>query len=141
MTSEKTKILLHAEDDAAHAAIVRLAIQRNMDNVQLMQVGDGKAALDYLYRRGSYQDHALSPRPDLILLDIRMPQVSGLEVLAIAKQDAKLRDIPVAVLTTSDAEEDRFEADARGVDSYLTKPVDYDKFTGMIKQLCADFLH
>ena len=140
MTGEKTKVLLHAEDDAAHAAIVRLAIQRSLENVQLMQVDDGKAALDYLYRRGSYQDQALSPRPDLILLDIRMPQVSGLEVLAIAKQDAKLRDIPVAILTTSDAEEDRSEANTHGVDSYLTKPVNFDKFISMLDELCADFL-
>lgn len=140
MRREKTQVLLYAEADSTHAVIVRTAIQRNMDNVQIIQVGDGKAALDYLYRRGSYADQALSPRSDLILLDIRMPLVSGLAFLAITKKDSELQNIPVAVLTTSDTEEDRSEAKTQGVDRYLTKPVDFDTSMAMLDKLCTDFL-
>ncbi|MCA1796733.1 MAG: response regulator [Geobacteraceae bacterium] len=140
MTNEKTRVILHAEDEPAHAAIVRIALQRNVGDVHLRQVGDGKAALDYLYRRGSYEDPAISPRPDLIILDLRMPHVSGLEVLAIVKKDPELQKIPIVVLTTSDVEEDRLEARTCGVDGYLIKPVDFDKFVHMIGELCVTWL-
>lgn len=140
MTNAKTRIILHAEDEPAHAAIVRIALQRNVSDVQLRQVNDGRAVLDYLYRRGSYEVPAVSPRPDLIILDLRMPHVSGLEVLAIVKKDPKLQTIPAVVLTTSDVEEDRSKAHTCGVDGYLTKPVDFDRFVDMIKQLCVTWL-
>ena len=137
MTNQKTRVILHAEDEPAHAAIVRKALQLSVANVQLRQVDDGMEALDYLYHRGSYQDLAVSPRPDLILLDLRMPYVSGLEVLTIVKKDRQLQTVPVVVLTTSNDEEDRSQARACGVDGYLTKPVDFDKFVNMIDTLCV----
>ena len=137
MTNETTRVILHAEDEPAHAAIVRIVLQRNVGDVQLKQVDDGRAALDYLYRRGSYEDPAVSPKPDLILLDLRMPHVSGLEVLAIVKKDPELQTIPVVVLTTSDIEEDRLEARTCGVDGYLTKPVDFDRLLTKIHALLA----
>ena len=140
MTSEKARVILHAEDEPAHAAIVRIALQRNVSDVQLRQVDDGRAALDYLYRRGFYEDSTICPRPDLILLDLRMPHVSGFEVLAIVKKDPELQAIPVVVLTTSDVEEDRSTAHTFGVDGYLIKPVDFDQFVHMIDKLCATWL-
>lgn len=140
MTNEKTRVILHAEDEPAHAALVRIALQRNVGDVQLRQVEDGREALDYLYRRGPYEDPALSPRPALILLDLRMPHVSGLEVLTMIKQEPELQTIPVVVLTTSDVEEDRSAARACGVDGYLTKPVDFDQFVIMIDELCTAWL-
>ena len=140
MTTEKNKVILHAEDEPAHAAIVRKALQLSVANVQLRQVSDGRAALEYLYRRESYKDPAVSPRPDLIILDLRMPHVSGLEVLAIVKNDPELQAIPMVVLTTSNAEEDRSAANSSGGDGYLTKPVDFGKFVDMIKQMCVTWL-
>jgi len=140
MTNEKTKVILHAEDEPAHAAIVRIALQRKVRDVELRQVDDGQAALDYLYRRGPFQNPAVAPKPDLILLDLRMPRIAGLEVLAIVKKDPELQTIPVVVLTTSDIEEDRLAAGARGVDGYVTKPVDFDKFVTMIDKLCSVWL-
>jgi len=86
MTSEKNKVILHVEDEPAHATIIRIALQRNLGDINLMQVEDGGIALDYLYRRGPYADPAVSPRPDLMLLDLRMPQLGGFEVLAIIKK-------------------------------------------------------
>ena len=140
MTNEKTRVILHAEDEPAHATLVRIAIQRNFVDVQLNQVDDGRAALDYLYRRGPYEEPTVSPRPDLILLDLRMPHVSGFDVLATVKKDPDRQTIPVVVLTTSDIEEDRSKARTCGVDGYLTKPVDFDQFVDMIKQMCATWL-
>lgn len=140
MTNEKTKVILHAEDEPAHATIVRTALRHNIGNVHLSHVDDGRAALDYLYRRGPYKDSAESPRPDLILLDLRMPHISGLEVLAIVKRDPQLQSIPVVVLTTSETEKDRSEARACGVDGYVVKPVDFDKFVHMLRELCVAWL-
>jgi CheY-like chemotaxis protein len=140
MTSEKTRVILHAEDEPAHAAIVRKALQLSVANVQLRQVADGRAALDYLYRCGTCEDPAVSPKPDLILLDLRMPHVGGLQVLATIKKDPELQTIPVVILTTSDVEEDRLQARAFGVDGYLTKPVGFDTFVRMMDELCVTWL-
>jgi len=140
MTSAVTKVILHAEDEPAHATIIRLALQRNVGDVQLRQVEDGKAALDYLYRRGFYEDSAVSLRPDLILLDLHMPRISGLEVLSVVKKDPELQTIPVVVLTTSDLIKDRLAADTCGVDGYLVKPDDFDQFVHMMSELCAAWL-
>lgn len=140
MTSEKARVILHAEDEPAHASLVRIALQRNFGDVQLRQVDDGRAALDYLYRRGAYADSTVSPRPDLILLDLRMPHVGGLEVLAVVKNDPEFRTIPVVVLTTSDTAEDRSKAQACGVDAYRVKPVDFGKFVAIINEICVTWL-
>lgn len=140
MTSEKARVILHAEDEPAHAEIIRIAIQRNLGDVQIHQVDDGRAALDYLYRRGPYEDPVVAPRPDLILLDLRMPHVSGLEVLAVVKKDQELQTIPVVVLTTSGSEADRSAAHACGVDGYLIKPVNFSKFVEMMDDLCTTWL-
>lgn len=140
MTSAATKVILHAEDEQAHAAIIRMAFQRNAGDVQLIQVEDGKVALDYLYHRGIYENLAASIRPDLILLDLHMPQCGGLEVLAITKKDPELQTIPVVVLTTSDLLKDRSAAHTYGADGYLIKPDDFDKFTLMVGELCTTWL-
>lgn len=140
MTSVKTRVILHAEDEPAHAEIVRIALQRTIGDVQLHQVNDGRAALDYLYRREPYEDPAVSPQPDLILLDLRMPHVSGFDVLDAVKKDPALQMTPVVVLTTSDIEEDRSKARTCGADGYLTKPVDFRKFVDMMNELCTTWL-
>ena len=140
MTSAVTKVILHAEDESAHATIVRKALQGNFSDVQLIQVEDGRVALDYLYRTGVYEDSAVSLRPDLILLDLRMPRMSGLEVLSVVKKDPELQAIPVVVLTTSDLLVDRSAAHTCGADGYLVKPDDFDKFVVMISELCAVWL-
>lgn len=128
-------VILLAEDDPAHAEIVR----RNMENSRianrLERVADGQAALDYLYRRGTFSDPALSPRPGLILLDLRMPRVDGLEVLKVIKSDPDLMRIPVVILTTSAAESDIARAYDHHANSYLVKPVDFSKFVSLMDAL------
>jgi len=131
-------IILLVEDDPAHAEIVR----RNFVNfrmanrpVQLVHVADGEDALDYLFSRGKFQNPGQSPRPNLILLDLRLPKVDGLEVLKIVKADADLVSIPVVVLTTSSAEADIAKAYESHANSYLVKPMDLSQFNKLMDVL------
>lgn len=134
MKGEPITILL-VEDDPAHAEIVR----RNFEDFRLanrlMHVADGQDALDYLYHRAKFSDSKQSPRPGLILLDLRLPRVEGLEVLKIIKSDPDLSRIPVVVLTTSAAESDMVKAYDNHANSYLVKPVDLSQFVDMMKTL------
>ena len=128
-------IILLVEDDPAHAEIVR----RNFVNFRmanrLMHVADGQQALDYLFRRSEFQDSIHSPRPNLILLDLRLPKVDGLEVLKTAKANADLASIPVVVLTTSSAEADMASAYGNHANSYLVKPMDLSQFSKLMDSL------
>lgn len=134
MNGEPIVILL-AEDDPAHAEIVR----RNMENSRIVNrlehVEDGQEALDYLYRRNGFSEPSRSPRPGLILLDLRMPKVDGLEVLKAVKSDPDLSRIPVVILTTSAAEMDIAKAYEHHANSYLVKPVDFSQFTELLETL------
>ncbi len=125
--------LLLVEDDPAHAEIVK----RNLADFQvpnrLIHVTDGQAALDYLDVRVEQGGNPEQPRPDLILLDLRLPKVDGLEVLAHLKANPELRDIPAIILSTSSAEADMVKAYAKGASSYLVKPVDFDKFKTLME--------
>jgi len=127
--------ILLVEDDPAHAEIV----QRNFEDFRLanrlFHVSDGQEALDYLYRRGDFSDPDNSPRPGLVLLDLRLPKVGGLEVLKIIKTDSDLCRIPVVILTTSSAESDMVKAYDCHANSYLVKPVDLPQFIDMMKSL------
>ncbi len=132
MNGEPVVILL-VEDDPAHAEIVI----RNLKSFRvancLIHVDDGQKALDYLYRRGDFAEPMSSPRPGLILLDLRLPKVDGLEVLETVKCDPDLCQIPVVVLTTSAAEADLVRAYKNHANSYLVKPVAFQDFVEMMK--------
>lgn len=134
MQGEPVVILL-VEDDPSHAEIVR----RNFEDFRLanrlIHVADGQAGLDYLFRRGAYGDAELSPRPGLILLDLRLPKVDGLEVLRVIKSDAGLKKIPVVILTTSAADRDMTQAYDSYANSYLVKPVDFPQFVELMNAL------
>ena len=125
-------VIFLVEDDASHAEIVR----RNFEDCRLanrlMHVADGQAALDYLNHRDAFSDPATAPRPGIILLDLRLPKVDGLEVLKSIKSDPKLSSIPVVILTTSKAEMDMVKAYSLHANSYLVKPVDFMKFTELM---------
>jgi len=129
----KPIVILLVEDDPAHAEIVL----RNFKDFRLanriMHVEDGQAALDYLYRKGEFSDPQTSPRPHIVLLDLRLPKVDGLEVLKQIKSDQDLHSIPVVILTTSEAETDRVKAYDCHANSYLVKPVDFMRFVELMK--------
>lgn len=139
--SAPSAVVLLVEDEAAHAEIVRRHFAERHPSSRLFHVGDGQAALDYVYRRESYRQPELSPRPDLMLLDLRLPRVDGLEVLKTVKTDPDLRAIPVVVLSTSAAEADLANAYRHHANSYLVKPVDFERFTALLDALGGYWLN
>ncbi len=121
--------ILSAEDDPDDCLLVEEAFQESGQPNQLYFVQDGIALMQYLRRQGSYTDPMIAPRPDLILLDLKMPGMDGRESLAKIKADPDLRSIPVVVLTTSSAEEDVLQTYELGGAGFISKP---DTFQGML---------
>jgi CheY-like chemotaxis protein len=133
MIKGKPITILLVEDDLAHAEIVRRNLADFRVANRIVHMEDGQSALDYLFRQAAYADPAASPRPHLILLDLRLPKVDGLEVLRRIKADEALKRLPTVVLTTSAAESDMVNAYTHGAGSYLVKPVDFEKFTKLME--------
>ena len=119
--------ILLAEDSTADGEMTLRALKRNKVANSIVWVRDGAEALDFLFRRGAFADRN-EARPKLVLLDLKMPKVDGLEVLRQLKQDEALRSIPVVMLTSSAEERDIVESYGLGVNSYLVKPVNFEKF-------------
>ena len=134
MEGEPLTILL-VEDNSAHAELVMRNFEDHLVANKIVWVEDGAAALDYLFGRGQYADTDKYPLPQLILLDLRLPKIDGIEVLKQAKAEEKLRNIPIVVLTTSQAETDIAKAYSNHANSYLVKPVDFNNFTKLMKDL------
>jgi CheY-like chemotaxis protein len=127
--------ILLVEDNEAHTKLILRAFKEDRLANPINCVADGEAALDYLFRRGAYADPKKSPRPGLILLDLKLPKVDGLEVLKTIKADATLRHIPVVILTSSAAEQDLRACYDNYANSFLSKPVDFEKFHKMVQEL------
>jgi CheY-like chemotaxis protein len=132
MTARRPLGVLLVEDDPGDVLIAREALRASDVESQLSVVNDGVEALAYLRQRGNYRD---APRPDLILLDLNLPRKSGHEVLAEVKADLSLRTIPVVVLTTSRSADDVTRSYQLHANVYVTKPVDFDDFTEVVKQI------
>jgi CheY-like chemotaxis protein len=130
--------ILIAEDDDGHATLVRRNLGRSTLPADAVHVHDGQEALDYMYRRGPWQDRSTHDAM-LILLDLNMPRIGGLDVLEALKNDAQLAHIPVFVLTTTDNPAELDRCYSRGASACLVKPVDYGSFSEMVRRL-ADFL-
>lgn len=126
-------VILFIEDDPAHAEITMRNFKKNRISNKVIHLWDGQEALDYLFRQGKFSNPETSPTPHLILLDLRLPKVDGLEVLEKIRSVDKLKCIPTVVLTTSQAEADISKAYQYNVNSYLVKPMDYDKFSSLIE--------
>jgi CheY-like chemotaxis protein len=131
----KPAVILLVEDDEAHVMLIIRSLRDTKVENEIYCVTDGEEALDYLFRRGDYATVTKSPRPDLILLDLRLPKLDGLEVLKQIKDSDKLKDIPVVILTTSENEIDMVKAYECHANSYLVKPVDFNKFNEMIQEI------
>lgn len=127
--------ILLVEDNEDHAELVRRNFAEHHVANKIRHVKDGEDALDYLFRRGRYADKADSPTPHLILLDLRLPKIDGIDVLKEIKAADALKNIPVVVLTSSQAEQDIAKAYANYANSYLVKPVDFGKFTSLMHDL------
>lgn len=125
---EEVEILL-AEDNPRDAEMTMRALRKiNFSASKLHWVRDGEEALEYLHREGKYKDRDTANSPKLILLDIKMPKVDGIEVLRQVKAEESLRTIPVVVMTSSAEERDVMEAYHLGVNSYIVKPVQFPVF-------------
>jgi CheY-like chemotaxis protein len=124
--------VLLVEDDPGDVLMTREAFGHHKIRNPLHVVTDGEQALQFLHRTGNYAD---APRPGLILLDLNLPRRDGLEVLAELKSDPVLKVIPVVILTTSQAEEDILRSYALHANAYVSKPVDFERFMDVIRQI------
>jgi DNA-binding response OmpR family regulator len=126
--------ILMVEDDPKDVELTLTALEEyNLAN-EVVVVGDGEEALDYLYCRGAYKDRT-SDNPAVMLLDLKLPKVDGLEVLQAVKSDDKFKLIPVVVLTSSREEKDMVASYKLGVNGYVVKPVDFHEFVNAIREL------
>ena len=124
--------VLRVEDDPGDVLMTREAFEENKVSNRLAVVSDGAAAMQYLRKEGEYAD---APTPDMVLLDLNLPKMDGREVLAAMKDDPLLRSIPVVVLTTSEAEEDVLRSYSLHANAYVTKPVDFQRFIEVVRQI------
>ncbi len=120
------------EDDENDVRITRRAIQKGGLEADMSVTRDGQEALDFLYRRPPFED---ARRPDLVLLDINLPKLNGMDVLREVKRDPALRSIPVLMLTTSARHEDVAAAYAHGANAFICKPIRFAKFVEVIREL------
>jgi CheY-like chemotaxis protein len=127
-------VILIAEDDAGHARLIEKNLSRAGLHNSILRFENGQTVLDFLFQRNA-GPHRRPDTPYLLLLDIRMPQVDGVEVLRQIKQDSELRKVPVIMLTTTDDPREVERCHGFGCSSYIVKPVDYDKFAEAIKSL------
>ncbi len=134
MVGEPVLVML-VEDNADHAELVIRTLEEHRIANRVRHFLDGQSALDYLFHRGEYSDPATSVRPHVILLDLRLPRVDGIDVLKAIKEDEHLKSIPVVVLTTSEAEKDVAKAYYNHANSYLVKPVGFEEFKKLMDDL------
>jgi CheY-like chemotaxis protein len=134
MKGEPVLVML-VEDNIDHAELVIRTLEDHRIANKVIHFLDGQTALDYLLRRNEYENPEVTPRPHMILLDLRLPGIDGLEVLRLIKEQDELKNIPVIVLTTSEAEKDVARAYNNHVNSYLVKPVGYDEFSKLMNDL------
>lgn len=134
MNMKKEVKIVIAEDDPGHATLIRKNLERAGLENDIIHLMDGQETLDYLYKR-----HKEIERPNgvpiILLLDIKMPRVDGIEVLRRMKQDSELRKVPVIMITTTDDPREVEKCHQLGCSSYMTKPVNYNKFVAAVRKL------
>ncbi|MFH1380433.1 MAG: response regulator [bacterium] len=127
--------LLLVEDNPDDIAITQRAFKEANVINKMWIVNDGQEALDFLNHTGPYEDASKSPRPELILLDINLPKINGIEVLKIIKKDEDLKKIPTIMLTVSKKDEDIINSYDIGCNSFIQKPVEFEKFVEAVKEI------
>jgi len=135
MTNLREVEILLVEDNPNDVEMTLRALKKNNLSNEVLVVKDGEEALDYLYTRGTYEHRGLNCRPKIILLDLKLPKVDGKDVLRTIKNDPDKKIIPVIALTSSKEERDIFESYQLGVNSYIVKPVDFNKFFKAIEEI------
>ncbi|MGD0124774.1 MAG: response regulator [Terriglobia bacterium] len=134
MGSNEVEILLVEDNEADEELAIHALRTNNLAN-RIYVARDGEEALDYLFCRGEHNNRGFDKPPRLVLLDLKLPKLDGLEVLRHLKNDARTRAIPVVIMTSSREERDMINGYRLGVNSYIQKPVDFEQFREIIKQL------
>jgi two-component system response regulator len=131
----KSKTILLVEDNADDEALTFRALMKNNIGSQLVVARDGAEALDYLFATGQYSGRDMNLVPQVVLLDLNLPKVSGLEVLRQLRANERTKHLPVVILTSSNEEQDRLHGYENGANSYVRKPVDFNQFIESVRQL------
>lgn len=139
MSIREVEVLL-VEDDAADAELTVRSLREGRGGKQIEIARDGEEALDFLFSRGTYAGRKLDEPPRVVLLDLKLPRLSGHEVLRAIKSDGRTRRIPVVVLTSSNHDRDLRECYELGANSYVQKPVDLEEFQETVRQLGSYWL-
>ncbi len=134
MNPNEVEILL-VEDNPDDVELALFALKKNNLANKIQIVRDGEEALDFLFCRGVFAGRSFDHPPRVVLLDLKLPKVDGLEVIRELKKDARTRPIPIVVMTSSNQQKDMVEGYQLGVNSYIQKPVDFDQFRQIIKDL------
>jgi len=129
------KVILLVEDNPSDIGLTRRALEKNGISNKLVVAEDGQEALDYIFCNGAHRARDIADMPVLVLLDLNLPRVEGLDVLHRIRADRRTRCIPVVILTSSTEEHDIATAYHRGTNSYIRKPVDFKQFSEVVKQL------
>jgi two-component system response regulator len=129
------KVILLAEDNPDDIQLTLRALKKSNILNEVVIVQDGVEALDYLFGTGKYEGRDVHIKPQVVLLDLKMPRMDGLEVLARLRGDERTRLLPVVILTTSNEERDKVESYKLGANSYIRKPVDFQQFVNAVQQL------
>ena len=132
---KEDKIILLVEDNPDDEALtIRALKQHNIAN-EVVVARNGAEALDYLFGTGAYQGRDLADTPAVVLLDLRLPKIGGLEVLRRLRSDTRTKRLPVVILTSSEEDKDKIQGYELGANSYVRKPVDFDQFSEAVRQL------
>jgi CheY-like chemotaxis protein len=131
----ENRTILLVEDNADDELLTLRALQKNNIKNEVTVVRDGAEALDYLFGTGAYQGRDLRSQPSIILLDLKLPKIDGLEVLRRLRADERTKLLPVVILTSSKEEQDLLRSYRLGANSYIRKPVDFVQFTEAVRQL------
>ncbi|MBN2018336.1 MAG: response regulator [Candidatus Cloacimonetes bacterium] len=135
MTDKKEVLILLVEDNPNDEELALRALKKHKLENKVQCVRDGEQALDFIFGRNDFSERSIKDKPKLILLDLKLPKVDGLEVLRQIKNNKTTKTIPVVVLTSSREERDIIQSYELGVNSYITKPVDFDKFVQSVSDL------
>jgi two-component system, response regulator len=131
----KNKVILLVEDNPDDVALTLRALKKSKIMNEVVVAQDGVEALEYLFGTGKYSGRDVRLLPQVVLLDLKMPRMDGLEVLQRVRSDERTRLMPVVILTTSSEDKDRVESYKLGANSYIRKPVDFEQFVGAVQNL------
>lgn len=128
-------IILLVEDNASDEALTLRALKKSNISNEVVVMRDGAAALDWLFGRGAHADRATAPLPQLVLLDLNLPKIGGLDVLRAIRADERTKLLPVVILTSSKQDQDLLQGYGSGANSYVIKPVDFVQFSEAVRNL------